>query len=47
MAILTGLVLQYETTEYSTKLLPYRQMFLNYGIYNPFLTKYKLFVEQI
>jgi len=34
MANLTGLVPQYEATEYLTKLLPYLQMFLNYGIYN-------------
>jgi len=34
MANLTGLVPQCDTTEYLTKLLPYRQMFLNYGIYN-------------
>jgi len=32
MANLTGLVSQHDTTEYLTKLLPYRQMFLNYGI---------------
>jgi len=34
MANLTGLVPQHDTTEYLTKLLPYRQMFLNYGINN-------------